>query len=164
MSVVHMRVDNRLIHGQVTITWVGFVGANHIIVCNDKVSKDPIQKLMLPQAARGVKTSVLSIEDTLAHCKSPQGEAEKIMIIAKLPSDALALMEGGLSPAEINVGNQAPTPGTDFKMVMKSVAATPEEAAMYRRIQELYGKTLTSRVVSGDSPVNFLEALRNKGL
>ncbi|MEX0974717.1 MAG: PTS sugar transporter subunit IIB [Bacillota bacterium] len=164
MSVVHMRIDNRLIHGQVTVTWVGSVGANHIIVCNDKVSKDPIQKLMLPQAARGVKTSVLSIQDTLAHCLSPKGLTEKILVIAKLPSDALALMEGGLNPVEVNVGNQAPTPGTNFKMVMKSVAVTPEEAVLYRKVQELYGKTLTCRMVPSESAGDFIESLKNKGL
>lgn len=164
MPVIHMRIDNRLIHGQVTVTWVSTVGANHIIVCNDKVSRDPIQKMMLPQAARGVKTSVLSIQDTLAHCKSPQGEAEKIMVIAKLPSDALALMEGGLNPAEVNVGNQAPAPGTNFKMVLKSVAATPDDAAVYRKIQGLYGKTLTCMMVPADSSGDFIEVLRNKGL
>ncbi len=164
MSVVHMRIDNRLIHGQVTVTWVSSVGANHIIVCNDKVSKDPIQKLMLPQAARGVKTSVLSIQDTLDHCKSPQGQAEKILVIAKFPSDALALMEGGLNPAEVNVGNQAPIPGTNFKMVLKSVAATAEDAAIYRKVQQLYGKTLTCRMLPSDAAGDFIEVLKNKGL
>lgn len=164
MSVIHMRIDNRLIHGQVTVTWVGSVGANHIIVCNDKVSKDPIQKLMLPQAARGVKTSCLSIEETLKYCATPEGRAEKILVIAKYPSDALALMEGGLTPEQVNVGNQAPTPGTKFKMVLKSVAVTPEEAEIYRKVAQIYGKTLTCRMVPSESPGDFIETLKSKGM
>lgn len=52
MPVVHMRIDNRLIHGQVTVTWASSLNADHMVVCNDKVAVDPIQKVMLPAAAR----------------------------------------------------------------------------------------------------------------
>ena len=106
--VKHMRIDNRLIHGQVTTTWVGYVNADLIMVVNDKVSKDPIQTVMLPMAARGVKTLVLSIEDAIKHIQ--ENEKEKIMIVAKFGTDALALMEAGIRPEEVNMGNQAPLP------------------------------------------------------
>ncbi|MHB9144441.1 MAG: PTS system mannose/fructose/N-acetylgalactosamine-transporter subunit IIB [Symbiobacteriia bacterium] len=163
MAVVHMRIDNRLVHGQVTTSWVQSVGANHMIVCNDKVAVDPIQKIMLPQAARGVKTSVLSIADTLAACNSPQGEAEKIMVIAKLPADAVALLEGGLKPAEINVGNQAPIGGTKFKMVTNTVAVTAEDAALYRKVAG-YGLTLTHKMMPSDRAGDFISLLQSKGM
>lgn len=162
MAVVHMRIDNRLIHGQVTVTWVQAVGANHMLVCNDKVAVDPIQKLMLPQAARGVKTSVLSIADTLAYCESPQGQAERIMILAKFPSDGLALLEGGLQPQEINVGNQAPIGGTKFKMVTNSVAVTAEDAAVYSAIAAR-GHALTYKMMPSDRSGDFLQLLAQKG-
>src|ERR1051326_3742482 len=107
VPVLHMRIDNRLIHGQVTVTWVGSVGANRLIVSNDQVATDPVQKMLLPAAARGVSTSVMSVEDGLAYVASEQGQREKIMIIAKLPTDGLRLLQGGLKPAHVNVGNQA---------------------------------------------------------
>lgn len=163
MAVVHMRIDNRLIHGQVTTNWVHSVGSNHMIVCNDKVAVDPIQKIMLPQAARGVKTSVLSVADTIAYCKSPQGEAEKILIIAKFPTDALALLEGGLKPAEVNVGNQAPIGGTKFKMVTNTVAVTEEDAAVYRKVAG-QGYTLTYKMMPSDRAGDFVDLLGSKGL
>lgn len=163
MSVVHMRIDNRLIHGQVTVTWVQAVGANRMIVCNDKVAVDPIQKMMLPQAARGIKTSVLSVKDTLAYCASPEGEAEKILLVAKFPADALALLEGGLKPQEINVGNQAPIGGTKFKMVTNSVAVTAEDARIYRAIAAR-GQTLTHKMMPTDRAGDFIQLLEQKGM
>lgn len=162
MAVVHMRIDNRLIHGQVTVTWVQSVNANHLIVCNDKVAVDPIQKMMLPQAARGVRTSVLSVADTLAYTAKPEAQAEKIMIIAKFPADGLALVEGGLKPLEVNVGNQAPIGGTKFKMVTNSVAVTIEDAEIYRKIGQL-GFLLTHKMMPSDRPGDFLELLKQKG-
>ena len=46
--IKHIRIDNRLIHGQVAATWKSNIGADAIIVCNDKVASDPIQKMVLP--------------------------------------------------------------------------------------------------------------------
>lgn len=163
MPVAHMRIDNRLIHGQVTVTWASSLNADHMIVCNDKVAKDPIQQMMLPAAARGVKTSVLSVADTLAYCASPAAEKERIFIIAKFPADALALLDGGMKPAEINVGNQAPVPGTTFVMVTRTCAVTKEDAATYREIVSR-GYALTGRMMPTDSKNNFIEIIAKKGL
>jgi mannose/fructose/N-acetylgalactosamine-specific phosphotransferase system component IIB len=162
MAVIHMRIDNRLIHGQVTASWVNALGANRIIVTNDKVAHDPVQKMLLPQAARGVPTLVLSIADTLAYAASEQGQKERILVIAKLPQDALSLIEGGLKPAEVNVGNQAPTPGTRFKMVTRSIAVTAEDAAIYRAIAGK-GYPLTSKMMPGDRQNDFLDLLKKGG-
>jgi PTS system mannose-specific IIB component len=158
-----MRIDNRLIHGQVTVTWASNLNADHMIVCNDKVSVDPIQKIMLPAAARGVKCSVLSVADTLAACMSPEAAQERIFVIAKFPADAVALLDGGLKPDEINVGNQAPIPGTEFQMVTKSCAVTKQDAVMYRDIAGR-GYFLTYRMVPSEGKSNFLDLLTKKGL
>ena len=163
MPVKHMRIDNRLIHGQVTVAWVGAVGANHLIVANDEVAADEFQRVLLPQASRGVPTSVLSIADTVAHCTSPAADREQIMILAKFPSDALALVEGGIRPAEVNVGNQAPRPGSKFTMVTRSISVTAEDAKVYRQIAELVGH-LRSQMMPTDKPDDFLRMMAKKKL
>jgi mannose/fructose/N-acetylgalactosamine-specific phosphotransferase system component IIB len=158
-----MRIDNRLIHGQVTVAWVGRIGANHLIVANDEVAADEFQRILLPQAARGVKTSVLSVADTLAYTRGDAGAAETIMVLAKFPSDALALMEGGMPVDEVNVGNQAPKPGSKFTMVTRSISVTAEDAAAYRRIAELAGG-LRSQMMPTDKGDDFLKLLAKKKL
>jgi mannose/fructose/N-acetylgalactosamine-specific phosphotransferase system component IIB len=157
-----MRIDNRLIHGQVTTTWVGQINADLIIVVNDKVSKDPIQTVMLPMAARGVKTLVLSIEDAIKYIQ--ENEKQKIMIIAKFGTDALALMEAGIQPVEVNMGNQAPLPATKYEMVTKSIAVTKEDAAVYRKIAELNGGLLTTQMMPSNPKQNFIKLMDAKGL
>ena len=162
MPVTHLRIDNRLVHGQVTVAWVGAIGVDHLIVTNDEVAKDELQRLLLPQAARGVRTSVLSVDDTLAHCP-PGTDGERVMVIAKLPDDALRLVEGGLQPAEINVGNQAPRPGARFTMVGRSIAVTAEDAETYRRIAGK-GFALDCRLMPTDRSQDFLHLLTKKKL
>ncbi|MTI65522.1 MAG: PTS sugar transporter subunit IIB [Firmicutes bacterium] len=158
----HMRIDNRLIHGQVTTSWVGAIGADLLIVVNDEVAKDPIQKQMLPLAARGVKTLVLSIKEAINYIKGNKSK-DKIMVIAKFPKDALLLLEAGLKPKEINVGNQAPLPGSNYKMVTKSIAVTPKDAIIYRRMEDL-GFYLTTQMMPSNSPKGFIKIITNKGL
>lgn len=163
MPVTHLRIDNRLIHGQVTVAWAGSIGVDHLIVTNDEVAQDELQRLLLPQAARGVRTSVLSVDDTLAYCLKPDADGENIMVIAKVPGDALHLVEGGLQPATINVGNQAPRPGTKFVMVSRSIAVTPEDAETYRRIAGK-GFALDCRLMPTDRSQDFLHLLDKKKL
>jgi mannose/fructose/N-acetylgalactosamine-specific phosphotransferase system component IIB len=85
------------------------------------------------------------------------------MVIAELPSDALRLIDGDLGPAEVNVGNQAPRPGTRFTMVTRSVAVTAEDATTYRQIAAK-GHPLGSKMLPSDRPSDFLQLLARKGL
>jgi PTS system mannose-specific IIB component len=162
MPVKHIRIDNRLIHGQVTVAWVGAIGANHLIVANDDVAADEFQRVLLPQAARGVRTSILSIDDTLAHCAN-LADSENVMILAKFPTDALRLLAGGLTVGEVNVGNQAPKPGSKFTMVTRSISVTEQDAQDYRRIAELAGH-LRSQMMPTDKADDFLRLLTKKKL
>ena len=163
MPVKHIRIDNRLIHGQVTVAWVGRIGADHVVVANDEVAADEFQRVLLPQAARGVRTSVLTIDDAVAHCTSPAAAGENIMVLAKFPGDALRLLEAGVVAAEVNVGNQAPRPGTKFTMVTRSISVTEEDAKAYRRIAELAG-TLRCQMMPNDKADDFLRLLAKKKL
>ena len=74
-----MRVDSRLIHGQVASAWMNHIGAKEIIVCNDIVAQDRIQKMALPLAARGTPVKVFSIQETIDFVTS---EARKMVEVA----------------------------------------------------------------------------------
>lgn len=160
--IKHMRIDNRLIHGQVAVTWKNHIGAQAIIVCNDKVAADPIQKMALPMAARGSKVLVYTIAETIAYAQA--NPKETMFVICKHPSDALALIDAGLEIEHVNVGNAAPVAGTTYKMVTKSIAATAEDAVTYRQIAEKRGGTLRSRMVPTAEEIDFLKALADAGL
>jgi PTS system mannose-specific IIB component len=143
------------------VAWGGTIGADHLIGPNDEVADDPLQRALLPEAARGVRTSVLSIADTIGYCASSSATHETIMILAREPLDALRLLENGLACDEINVGNQAPTPGTAFTMVTRSVSVTADDAHTYRRIATLTG-SLHSRLMPTDHADDFLGLLAKK--
>jgi len=160
--IKHLRIDNRLIHGQVAVTWMRRINADAIAVVNDDVAKDRIQKMALPLAARDAKVLVLSHQELQDYVKEHPDES--LFVIAKSPMDALRILESGLEVGEVNVGNAAPIAGTKYVMVDKSIAATKEDAEVYRKIAELRGGKLMTQTVSTYQPQDFLELLRKAGL
>ena len=41
--MIYLRLDERLLHGQVTTTWIRYLGISHIIICDDEVVNDKNQ-------------------------------------------------------------------------------------------------------------------------
>ena len=63
MSITAVRIDGRLIHGQVANLWTTKLGINRIMVVDDVVTTNAIEKRGLKLATpAGVKLSILSIE------------------------------------------------------------------------------------------------------
>ncbi len=160
--ITHLRIDNRLIHGQVAVMWRSNVAADAIIVCNDKVAADPIQKMALPLSCKGEKVLIMTIDELIAYDK--ENPDEKKFVICKFPTDCLELMEKGLEIERVNVGNAAPMPGTNFRMVTRSISSTPDDAKVYRRIAELRGGVLETQMIPTQEKENFLELLKKAGL
>lgn len=159
--IKHMRIDSRLIHGQVAAAWMNHIGAKEIIVCNDAVAQDRIQKMALPLAARGTPVKVFSIQDTIDYAKAH--EDETLFVICKFPTDALALVEAGLNIGEFNVGTMAPQTGTDYKMITKTIAATKEDAIVLKKLCDHFGK-VTSRITPANEEIDVIAGLKKVGL
>ena len=58
----HLRIDNRLIHGQVANTWIHSGDYDQVVACNDLAAADKLQSQLLLMAVRGVEAKVLSME------------------------------------------------------------------------------------------------------
>ena len=66
-----LRVDYRLVHGQVATSWSRHIGADCILVANDEVAKDEMRQSMLRLSKpQGMKLVIKSIEDSVKSIKS----------------------------------------------------------------------------------------------
>ncbi len=65
-NILATRIDNRLVHGQVGVTWTNTLGANLVVVANDEVSTDTVQQslmeMVLPDT---VQARFFTIEKTI---------------------------------------------------------------------------------------------------
>lgn len=105
-NILLTRIDNRLIHGQVGITWTTTLGANLIIVADDEVAEDDLQQQLMTVTANssGAEIRFFSLEKTISIL--PQaGDWQKIFIVVRTPHSARKLVEGGVAITDVNVGN-----------------------------------------------------------
>ena len=135
-STIHLRIDDRLIHGQITTAWVHKLQADHILIASDEVAKDEFQKSFLSAAApSNVSLSILTIEDTITEINLGKISSDKIFLLVKNPKDLLRIIQGGVFPIEINLGNKAKV--IESIRITKSVHLTEEEINIFRQLKEM---------------------------
>ena len=104
--ITTLRVDERLIHGQVVTNWIRFLGLTNLIVANDAAAQDELQKGVLKMACPpGVKCMVATVDKAIRTLQDPRAEKLKIMVITENPRDALKLVEAVPEIPDVNVSN-----------------------------------------------------------
>lgn len=80
--ICFIRVDDRLIHGQVQTSWISLSRAKNILVIDDEVSNDDVAKQILKFATpNGMKLKVLSIADGYDFWEKAQLSNNNIMVM-----------------------------------------------------------------------------------
>ena len=119
LKMVLVRVDSRLLHGQVATAWTKSTQPNRIIVVSDAVSKDDLRKKLIEQAAPpGVKANVIPVDKMIEIAKDPRFGNTKALLLFENPQDVLRAVEGGVDIEEVNVGSMAHSVG---KVVVSKV-------------------------------------------
>lgn len=133
-NIMLTRIDNRLIHGQVATQWNSSIGANLILVANDKVAKDKMRQGLMDMAApNGVATRYFSLEKTI-NIIEKAADRQKIFIICETPEDVLTLVEGGVPIDKVNIGNMHMSEGK--RQVATSVAVDDADVEAFKKLQE----------------------------
>ena len=154
-NIVLTRIDNRLIHGQVATQWCGVVGANLLLVANDKVAGDEFRQGLMNMAAPAyAQTRFFTIEKACAII-GKASPAQKIAIICENPQDVLRLVEGGVPITKLNIGNMHMAEGKP--QVATSVAVDDDDVACFKKLQELGVELEIKRVP--DTPAESIEKL-----
>lgn len=155
-NILSTRIDNRLVHGQVGMTWVNSIQANLVLVANDEVANDEVQQnlmdMVLPE---GVQSRYFTIEKTInvIHKASP---AQKIFLVVRTPQDILRLVEGGVPIKYVNVGNLHFAEGK--KQLSPTVSVDDNDIETFKKIAAL-GVELDVRGVPSDKGKNFFDLL-----
>jgi mannose/fructose/N-acetylgalactosamine-specific phosphotransferase system component IIB len=131
---VWVRVDDRLIHGQVTVGWRQYLRCAEIWVVDDHARGDPyLQDALRLATPDGVAVHVYGVGEAVALLASgvkrqtsdvPVGRGLcQVLLLVRSPEAALALVEGGVLLDRLNVGNLASRPGS--VRAFKNISLTP---------------------------------------
>jgi PTS system, mannose/fructose/sorbose family, IIB component len=134
-NILLTRIDNRLIHGQVATQWSSYLGANLLLVANDKVAGDSMRQGLMDMAApAGAQTRYFTIEKTI-NIIGKAADRQLIFIICENPQDVLKLVEGGVPIKKVNIGNMHMAEGK--RQVAGVVAVDDADVAAFKKLQEL---------------------------
>lgn len=105
-NILLTRIDNRLIHGQVGVTWTMTLGANLILVADDEVAENELMQQLMQVTAEssGAGVRFFTVQKTIDVIHKAAAR-QKIFIVCKTPSVVRQLVEGGVPIKELNVGN-----------------------------------------------------------
>ena len=108
MSIVLVRIDDRLIHGQVIVKWTPFVRATVIIIADDEIEHNQFRqefmeamKIAAPQEITIEIYTVATVVEKFIHDDLPQGNA--ILLFSTL-KDFKKSLDLGFKTAEVNLG------------------------------------------------------------
>ena len=95
-----IRIDHRLLHGQVVFSWSKSLQINRILVVNDEFKKMSLE-LSKPQ---GIKLNIFTVENTLTKISKIEALSENIMMIFGNTKDVRQFCESYSNVKEINYG------------------------------------------------------------
>lgn len=157
MAIIHARVDERLIHGQVAMVWTNTVGATRIAVVNDEAVKDEmlIAALKISKPA-GVKLSILSKKRAVERVAEGAFESDRVFLITKNITDMEFLVKHGVPIEVVNIGNVAKR--EESMQIKKSVHVTKEDIEKIHSILDC-GVKVTAQMIPNESDQSIINYL-----
>lgn len=148
-----VRVDHRLLHGQVVFSWTTNLNVDCILVANDEVFNDSVQMMALKMAKpTGVKLVIKNMDDSIAAINSGVTDKYKLFVVTNKIADAYRLAkECGIQ--SINLGGTKALEGT--KNISKAINVFPDEEIMLDELIEK-GVEVEIRMVPTDTKLNYI--------
>lgn len=152
-----LRVDHRLLHGQVAFSWTNGVSADCILVASDMVVNNDMWKTTLRLAKpSGVKLVMKNMQDSIDAINSGKTDKYKLLIVVQTIGEAKQLADGCPQIKSINLGNTKESPTTT--QVSKQIFLEASDKVM---LQELIdrGVECEIRALADDNKENVADVL-----
>ncbi|MFQ5735736.1 MAG: PTS sugar transporter subunit IIB [Thermodesulfobacteriota bacterium] len=100
-----VRVDDRLLHGQIICAWVPFIEADTLVVASDEAAKDVLVSEIIESCGQNcINVYVKSVEETVEFLNAGTEDERVILVVGDL-RDAMKIYKAGMRFSSINVGN-----------------------------------------------------------
>ena len=132
MAVVFCRVEERLIHGQITCAWAKALDFDAFVVVDDVTAGDEMMRDLLEISVPSRKK--LYVFDEKSASEEIKALPERLFILAKSPTTFLRLYQEGVPIKKLNIGSIHFKPGQ--KEIYKTVCVSKEEAAALKQLLE----------------------------
>ncbi|MBY6811486.1 PTS sugar transporter subunit IIB [Clostridium botulinum] len=161
--ITQIRVDDRLIHGQVAVVWTKELNAPLLVVANDEAAKNEVMQMTLKMAVpNGMKLLIRSVEEAIKVFNDPRGKDKRIFVIVNKVSDAVKIASNVMDIETVNVANAGRFDKADPKdkvMVFPSVQLNPEELKAAHELSELTHVNSYNQVLPNNPQIDLKKTL-----
>lgn len=127
------RIDDRLLHGQVAFSWTPALGADCLVVANDKIAKDEFMKMTFGLAKpAGTKLHIKSIKDAIVFLNEEKNKKLNILVLINTVKDAGLLAAEVPEIQSINFGGIRTKEGA--RLISKAVALNDDDIVLIREL------------------------------
>ena len=149
-KIAALRVDDRLIHGQVAMTWTKQLRVQGIVVANDDAANDNTQKMALKMAVpAGIKVLIKPVDEAIRVLNDPRAAKMRILVLTRTVKDALKVRKQVGEIEFLNVGNVGRFDGIDAsekQLLSPTIMLTDAEVQALRELVEVDPKTCIQQV------------------
>ena len=84
-----VRVDDRLIHGQITVGWVPYLQASRVIVVNDRLAVDPVLTAIVKAGGTTeIRIDVQGVAEAVSRFEAGDFEQGRVIVLFESLGDA----------------------------------------------------------------------------
>jgi PTS system mannose-specific IIB component len=160
MAIVLIRVDDRLVHGQIVQGWLKTLDVDAVLVISDLAANDKIQQTLMELALpSSIRLDVKTLKGATISLINGEYGKENIMILTVHPSEVLYMIEKGLKITSLNIGGMHFISGK--KQLAENICVDDEDI---RNLYQIYSKgiEIESRVLPGDEKLNIIDILEKE--
>lgn len=137
-----IRVDERLIHGQIAMVWSRELNLHGIIVANDEVADNETQQMALKMAVpAGIKVLIRPVEEVGKILTDSRAQNKRLLVLVRTVKDALRLVEKVANIEMVNIGNVGKSVEGQKKTLSQFVMLTDSELEALAKLVALYPET-----------------------
>jgi mannose/fructose/N-acetylgalactosamine-specific phosphotransferase system component IIB len=156
MEIALLRIDDRLVHGQVVIGWIPHLKAQAVVVASDAAAADATQTMLMEMAMpEGVALHVLPVDEAARRLRDGS-DGRRTLALAPGPREALRLLELGVPCPAVNVGGLHYTAGR--VQLGKAIFLDEQDRQALRAIARR-GVGLEGRALPGDEAMDVTAML-----
>lgn len=141
MGISFVRIDDRVVHGQIVTAWSKEFKCDGIIGIDDKIANDPVLVNVFKGAASGIKVYIFDIKTAVEKLPKVIKSEKNYFVIAKSPIVFKKLDEEGISLNNKN-NNKIIVGPMHFKdgsrTVGKNAAVTVEDEKAFNELEKKY--------------------------
>jgi PTS system mannose-specific IIB component len=156
MSIEMVRIDDRLIHGQVVAGWCPVIHPDRLILCDDEVAGSEWESHLYEEAAFDYDISVCSVTQTVEMLKRNELKGQKIFIVAGSPKTIVALLANGLHLDKVIVGGMHYESGK--RRIADFIFINDDDLAHFRTLAN-QGVTIEAKDVPTCKPIDVMALL-----